>query len=1116
MKKLRRSWIEIPWRALALIPLLLAAPNSLAHEREHTHPSLAIGSIHFLGDAFQGGSTAAQQVLAGTVAEDEPPLPCNHFYNPVTGQNEMPDRLPIICTGAVTAVAWAQTLWEEAIASGSYHHLGRVLHLLEDMTSPAHVHNDAHPLGDDFEDWGWTEGAHITEYITAETTTGTTTAWMDYLLTVLLAGQPQFPSQRDAASSVHALAQRVYDLTTFSASLTTSNPQPDSELHRMFDTLHYDWLFGQWEIDDIGTSYGICGGGGPDDEWWPMDNPAGSTSECLQQPNGVSGRFYIENSGGVTPAVWEKEFFPGPNNANTPLLRLYGNTLYPLAVAYGAGLLVMFEDALSPPWVKALSYAPTPSTDISITFSEAIAEPTVASAVSIVGASSGPHAFSSDFDLASFTLTLDPSTSFLAGEEVTVTLATSLTDLAGNGLDGDGDGDTGPSYQFTFLIDDNPEPEPTSLVLSASVIPNSGVAAFSPLDVSGAVHYNTGPPIAAGSVIINTGENVYTAAIDTDGSFKRVVAAPSTSRNLSITANETLYGLSASTLRFVSIEGSGGGSGYTLNSCDVIYDRQSNSSGVQWWTKEAFRTTDNFVETLLYFTNVTRRLDVRWRYYKPDGTQYGSTLNDVVPDPGDFGYGWWNWYWLSRGWFINGYASSFPPGFYSVKVWVDDGGGYDLKCTRHFSVQYDLTEHLMAAGVEASSPYDPINPRNTFFQDDSRAWTWANLDYVAQALDVRWDWHQPNGSLYAASDFTVEDPASQGFVQWDWYRLWGWIGIDGNAARNLPGDWSVNVFIRNAATAAWEHVYTDYFELLERPNLQPTVDVVADPSEPIDTDVIRLNLSASDNTLLDRVDLYWSGGTAPDRSWTDIFQSTLNITEEIGPYPPGTTVTYYAEAFDSSGNGTTSPYRGLTVGSRADLSVAVNDSADPVQMGQTFSYTVDISNLGPSAAGSITAVLTLPVGVTFLSASGMGWSCGEVSGLVTCTRPSLTTGLGPAISVSVTVGNSPGRMTSQVSVVSASDDPAMSNNFSQEYTDVNGACGHPEEVLLTNVTLSGSSRYDACSQITAGPAVVVPSGASVELWAPRIVIAGPFAVAGTFKAGPPPPNGSPTVFLSVK
>ena len=51
-------------------------------------------------------------------------------------------------------------------------------------------------------------------------------------------------------------------------------------------------------------------------------------------------------------------------------------------------------------------------------------------------------------------------------------------------------------------------------------------------------------------------------------------------------------------------------------------------------------------------------------------------------------------------------------------------------------------------------------------------------------------------------------------------------------------------------------------------------------------------------------------------------------------------------------------------------------------------YQVDVANAGPSDAAAVTVTDTLPAGVTFVSATGTGWTCtnaGNVS--VTCTRP---------------------------------------------------------------------------------------------------------------------------------
>ncbi len=69
----------------------------------------------------------------------------------------------------------------------------------------------------------------------------------------------------------------------------------------------------------------------------------------------------------------------------------------------------------------------------------------------------------------------------------------------------------------------------------------------------------------------------------------------------------------------------------------------------------------------------------------------------------------------------------------------------------------------------------------------------------------------------------------------------------------------------------------------------------------------------------------------------------------------------------------------------ADVAVAKKLSGSLVA-GQTATWTLDVTNLGPSTArGPLTVKDTLPSGTTFVSAEGDGWTCDEAEGVVTCT-----------------------------------------------------------------------------------------------------------------------------------
>ena len=475
-------------------------------------------------------------------------------------------------------------------------------------------------------------------------------------------------------------------------------------------------------------------------------------------------------------------------------------------------------------------------------------------------------------------------------------------------------------------------PTPTSLNLSVTA-PTSQVQPFSSINISGTVTYNTGANVSAGTIIINTGEKTFTAMINSSGQFNQNITAPSSSRNISVTANESPYGLSASAQPYINVAGTQSGSGYTLQSCDVIYKVQGSSgSGYQWWTKDAYSTQDEFVDTLLYFTVVNQDLDVKWQYFKPDGSQFGSDQYYHVPNPGGAWYVCWS------GWLINGYANSYPPGLYSVKVYINDGSGYKLVKNKYFSVQYQFTQNKMCEGVQASSPNDPINPRNVFYQTDSKAYTWANYDWVAQSLNVRWDFYEPNGSMYFTTSYTIADPTASGNVQWDWARAWGWINISGNSAQNKCGDWQVKVYLQNAANNNWEQTYTDHFQILESPNVAPTGSVSVNPPAPLEGQTVTLNVNVSDNTYLKKIVLHWNTGS---QTWDNLSVASFNQTQQIGSFTAGTQIDSWVEAWDTSGNRTESQHVNFIV---AAESVSIPNrpiGATVVGISQSRSYQTD-------------------------------------------------------------------------------------------------------------------------------------------------------------------------------
>jgi uncharacterized repeat protein (TIGR01451 family) len=135
---------------------------------------------------------------------------------------------------------------------------------------------------------------------------------------------------------------------------------------------------------------------------------------------------------------------------------------------------------------------------------------------------------------------------------------------------------------------------------------------------------------------------------------------------------------------------------------------------------------------------------------------------------------------------------------------------------------------------------------------------------------------------------------------------------------------------------------------------------------------------------------------------------------------------------------------GLYTVSGTDLSLAKIDSPDPVALGGTLTYTLTVSNAGPSTACQATVTDTLPAGVSFVSASGTGWICSEASGVVSCTTTSIAPGPAPPITIVVTAPDTPGLITNTAAVSTNSFDPVAGNNTASATTTLGvGATATP-------------------------------------------------------------------------
>jgi uncharacterized repeat protein (TIGR01451 family) len=140
---------------------------------------------------------------------------------------------------------------------------------------------------------------------------------------------------------------------------------------------------------------------------------------------------------------------------------------------------------------------------------------------------------------------------------------------------------------------------------------------------------------------------------------------------------------------------------------------------------------------------------------------------------------------------------------------------------------------------------------------------------------------------------------------------------------------------------------------------------------------------------------------------------------------------------DQSDNAAT---ESTVVDPRADLWITKTDGPDPADPGATLTYTLDVVNEGPNDADSVIVTDSLPPEVTYVGASGSGWSCDHSAGTVTCTRTSLSPGAAPSITIDVTTPSAGGSVVNHASVDSSTDDPSPADNSASAETTVLPPC----------------------------------------------------------------------------
>jgi uncharacterized repeat protein (TIGR01451 family) len=143
----------------------------------------------------------------------------------------------------------------------------------------------------------------------------------------------------------------------------------------------------------------------------------------------------------------------------------------------------------------------------------------------------------------------------------------------------------------------------------------------------------------------------------------------------------------------------------------------------------------------------------------------------------------------------------------------------------------------------------------------------------------------------------------------------------------------------------------------------------------------------------------------------------------------------------------------------ADLAIVKRDSVDPVTAAAQFSYTLTVSNAGPEAATGVRVTDALPAALTFVSASGAGFTCTRSGQNVSCDLAgSLAVGSTAAVNIVVKAPTTAQTLSNEGVVTASSSDPNPANNRSTQSTQVSARTAEDLAALLDDAAVDPASQ----------------------------------------------------------
>ncbi len=176
---------------------------------------------------------------------------------------------------------------------------------------------------------------------------------------------------------------------------------------------------------------------------------------------------------------------------------------------------------------------------------------------------------------------------------------------------------------------------------------------------------------------------------------------------------------------------------------------------------------------------------------------------------------------------------------------------------------------------------------------------------------------------------------------------------------------------------------------------------------------------------------------------------------------------------------------------KCDLAITKVPRPATVSTGQQVTYTITVTNVGTaSCPGPTTVTETIPAGLAFNSASGMGWSFTPGPGIIVCTYNSpIPPGGNAYVTIVFTVTAQPGTRIENCATVANANDVNATNNTACQTIQVIGPVGRCDLAITKRVTpdpvISGQQAMIAVTVTNvgngscSGPTIVrdvLPSG----------------------------------------